>query len=42
VWIAEVLFPGQKALRILDYGGGDGKLTELLRVAGFTSTRVRR
>jgi 2-polyprenyl-6-hydroxyphenyl methylase/3-demethylubiquinone-9 3-methyltransferase len=36
-WIAEVLFAGQKTLRILDYGGGDGKLAGLLGVAGFTS-----
>jgi 2-polyprenyl-6-hydroxyphenyl methylase/3-demethylubiquinone-9 3-methyltransferase len=29
------LFSGAKPQRILDYGGGDGRLAELLRAAGF-------
>lgn len=35
-WISKVLFPTQRSLRFLDYGGGDGKLASHLGAAGFS------
>lgn len=35
-WISQVLFRDQPTLRLLDYGGGDGKLAAHLKAAGFT------
>jgi 2-polyprenyl-6-hydroxyphenyl methylase/3-demethylubiquinone-9 3-methyltransferase len=36
----ERAFGGTKQLRILDYGGGNGKLAELLTAAGFANVRT--
>ncbi len=33
--IAAGLFAGSKSIRVLDYGGGNGRLAEVMRAAGF-------
>lgn len=35
--VGRKVFPGQTALRMLDYGGGEGRLAALLREMGFAS-----
>lgn len=39
-WLADTIFPSQKSLRMLDYGGGDGTLAGHLRAAGFTNVET--